>query len=238
MNDTAVWGFVVVLLGVSPSLASADSCSGLFAKLNTRHSQIVHEAPRSPKVLQDDALRALESWLFDALSQCPHDADLYALMGEVQISRGQLPLAEIYARKAVDLDGQSWRGQQLLGSTLAMLGQPQEGLPHLERAVALAPGNPRVHLNLASALLAADDHARVRKICDALIASGDADVAATAYNLRGQANLRQGAISEAGRDFAAAEKLGFDPRRNLIDAETLQRSLDAPDDTPSLPNPP
>jgi len=229
MNDAVVRGFAVILLGVLPPAVTADSCRNLFENLNLHHTQIVQEEPRSSKESQEDALRALESQLFDALSQCPKDADLYALMGEVQISRGQLPLAVVYGKKSVGLDGQSWRGQQLLGSTLAMLGQPREGLPYLERAVVLVPENQRLRLNLASALLAAKDYARARELCDVLIESTSAEVAAAAYNLRGQAYLRQGAISEAGRDFAAAEKLGFNPSLNLIDTETLRRSLDNSD---------
>jgi len=225
MNRYASWGCVVSLLALLPQPGIADPCGDLFCRLNARHIEIIRTVSPSVTAQQGGALHVLESQLFDALAQCPKDADLFALMGELQIILGQLPLATVYGRKSVELNERSWRGQQLLGSALAMLGQVQDGLPHLERAVALAPENPRLRLNLASALLAAKEYARVRNMCEALIQSGDADVVPAAYNLRGQAYLREGALSEAGRDFAAAEKLGFDARRSLIDVKTMQRRV-------------
>jgi len=238
MSRSATLGLAVGLFCLAPPMAVAESCNDLFQQLNADHIQIVRSAPPLAKGPRSDALHSLESQLFETLSLCPKEADLFALMGEVQVSLGQLPLAMAYGRKSVELNERSWRGQQLLGSSLAMLGQTQEGLSHLERAVALSPDSPRLQLNLASALVASKSYARAQELCDRLVQSTDPEIAAMAYNLRGQAYLRQGAIREAGHDFAAAEKLGFDPRRNLIDAEILQRSLDSPDDTPSLSKPP
>jgi len=205
--------------GLSPVIVFADeSCATLFEKLNAEHTRVIETTQAAPPA-QRLQLSAIEAGLFQALERCPVEADLYALMGEVQISMGQVPLAAVYGRKAVKLDRRSWRAQQLLGSALAMLGETGRGIMHLEQAVALAPDHPRLHLNLASALFAAKEYTRVLRICDVLLDSPDTRVAGAAYNLRGQVYLRQGKLKEAGREFDTAIRLGFDPRRQLHDTE-------------------
>ncbi|UCH53454.1 MAG: tetratricopeptide repeat protein [Pseudomonadota bacterium] len=210
-----------------PVVASAsESCNDRFARLNGDHARLIGYTPAS-QGSERAGLKTLEAALFEALAQCPTMPELFALMGEVQLSLGQPSLAAAYGNKAINFNERSWRGQQLVGSALALMGQPKEGLPYLERAVELEPGNPGLRLNLASALLATKNYERVLEISGELVDSKDTTVAATARNLRGQAYLRQGLLGEAGREFALAEKLGFDPRRRLIDIDALQRRKSA-----------
>jgi len=190
----------------------------LFTRLNQAHR---HATELAAGAADDRRTRfvALEKELFAALKRCPEEAELYALMGEVQLSLGQPPLAAVYGDKAVGLDARSWRAHQLLGSALAMLGETGRGLDHLETAVKLAPDQPRVQLNYASALLAAKQYDRVLMICNALVDASDRRLAAAAHNLRGQAYLRLGELRQAGHDFDAALKLGFDPQRELHNSD-------------------
>lgn len=215
---------VVLILGAT--IAHAEPCPQLFARLNADHARAVSAMPAPIHDSRDKGLVAIESRLFDALSRCPKNADLFALMGEVQISLSQVPLAIAYGRKAVGLDDDSWRALHLLGSALALGGDAARGLPHLERAVHLAPDNLPLRLNLASALLSAGDHVRVIDVCTELVSSGNPEVVRAAYNLRGRAYVETGELNEAARDFANARRLGFDPRRELIDMDALRRRLE------------
>ena len=206
----------------SATVEGSESCTTLFATLNTEHTRAV-ETTLAASPEQRAQLAAIESSLFTALERCPANANLYALMGEVQISMGQVPLAVVYGREAVKLEQNSWRAQQLLGSALAMLGKTRRGIAHLEQAVALAPDQPRLRVNLASALFADEEYERVLQICDELIDSPDTRAAGAAYNLRGQVYLQLGELKKAGHDFDAAIRLGFDPRRQLHDTEKWRR---------------
>lgn len=214
-------GGLLLAAGLSPVASAGDACMPLFKQLNQAHG---HATELAAGAADDRRARfvALETQLFEALKRCPEEADLYALMGEVQLSLGQLPLAAVYGDKAVKLDSRSWRAHQLLGSALAMLGETGRGLAHLETAVSLAPDQPRLQLNYASALLAAKQYDRVLEICDALVETSDRRLAGAAHNLRGQAYLRRGELRQAGHDFDAALKLGFDPQRELHNTDALR----------------
>ncbi|KPK40276.1 MAG: hypothetical protein AMJ69_03060 [Gammaproteobacteria bacterium SG8_47] len=208
------------------SMAQGSECEQLAAELDLRHARATAEAALALDPAQVQALTAIETELFAALKQCPHSAELYVLMGEVQVSLGQIPLASLYGRKAVALNPQSWRAQQFLGSVLAMLGEAEAGTAHLERAVSIVPDNDRVRLNLASALVAAKRYDEVIELCSRLIESPELAVAAGAHHLRGRAYLGQARVSEANRDFRAARELGWDPPRSLIDLSDWQSHLD------------
>jgi len=206
-------------------VTAAESCPALFEQLDRRHGQVEEAFAESPEARRP-RLKELESELFAALARCPNDASLFALMGELQIGLGQVPLATVYGRKAVELDPSSWRAQQLLGSSLAMIGRPEEGIAHLERASSLAPQNPGVRLNLASALILRGQYRRALVLCEPLIMSQDKTIAAAAHNIRGQGYAHLGALNAAAREFNAAEKLGFQPRRSLVDLELYKGTID------------
>lgn len=219
MLGCTVTGFVFA--GETPAEAEPD-CSTLFSKLDQRYSRIVATFDSPIAGLEDQDLKAMESLLFKGFERCPKNARLFTLMGEVQLTLGQLPLAGVYAQKAVEFDASYWRGHQLRGTTLAMLGQSTEGLPHLERAMALQPENERLKLNLATVLFEVKAYDRVLAIADALVDSKEAMVTGAAHNLRGRVYLKQGRIKDAGREFTAAEKQGVDPRRYMIDRRVLE----------------
>ncbi len=221
--------FLIVFLALgsaSVTSAYAGPCEDLLADLDRAHAQATRASYVARDTEQATQLIEVEDGLFQALTQCPQSAELYALMGEVQISMGQLPLASLYGRKAVKLDARSWRAQQLLGSVLAMLGDVEAGIDHLERAVSIAPDNERVQLNLGSALVAAKRYDDVISLSSRLIESRDADVVAAAYHLRGSAYLGKARIAEANRDFHAARERGWDASKSSIDLSDWQRHLD------------
>jgi len=203
-------------------LAASDVCPALFQSLNARHLQLAGAPPDSPVTAQE-GLRRLESDLFAALSECPRDAQLHALMGELQISLGEYPIAVAYGQKAIELDANAWRAWQLLGSSLAMIGRSREGVTALERAVELAPGNMALKVNLASALVADGQFPRALELCEAPVRSTDRALAGAAHHVRGQALARQGELQAAAREFNAAERLGFRARHSLVDVEPTRK---------------
>lgn len=209
----------VIVAFALPVAAVADSCKSLFEELHQTYKR-ADKAPNASTTIRRAKLREVESMLFGALAQCPRDAALFALMGEVQISLGQAPLAAVYGRKAIEFDPTSWRAQQLIGSSLVITGNPREGIQHLERARELAPDNAAVRVNLASALAIGGDYPRALALCETLIESKDQGIAAAAHNIRGQVYARQGDLKAAAREFNTAERLGFDPGRSVINHET------------------
>jgi len=208
------------------SVAAAEPCAALFEDLNHRHKRVEESLADSPNARRA-GLQEIETRLFKALARCPTDAPLFALMGEVQIALGQGPLATVYGRKAVELDSNCWQAHQLLGSALAMEGHVEEGIGHLERAAELAPDNPGVRVNLASAQVALGQYRSALTLCESLVSSHDKRIAAAAHNIRGQAYSRLGELNAAAREFSAAEKLGFNPMHSLIEPERLGAQNDA-----------
>jgi len=217
-----------VLLTGFAAQAESGTCVQGVAALQARHARtdsggLAYLADGAKM----DALRALEEEAFGVIADCREHAGAYVLMGEIQLSLGQVSLAVAYARRAVGLDPNAWRAQQLLGSTLGMVGQAEEGLAHLERAMWLEPGNERLRLNHASALLAAGRVAEARARCEALTGSGDRQVAGLAWQLCGQVRLRGGEVEAAGEAFVNARRLGIHARERLVDSSAEQRYLDA-----------
>lgn len=103
----------------------------------------------------------------------PHFADAYAgisetyslgiLFGHSQSPDEDLGKALAMGARAVKLDPEGGLGNAVLGTALVLAGQPDEGLGHARRAVALEPGNPLVHKWLAINLI------RTNRAADALV---------------------------------------------------------------------
>jgi len=215
---------LVFAAGLQAARAASPDCAALYQQLDTQH----HEALDSAGNNRTAALRAVEQAVFDAFAACPEDGRFYVLMGDVQISLGQISLAVAYGMKAVNLAPQDWRAHQLLGSTLAMGGDAEHGVAELRQAAELSGGNSRVRLNLASALVWASRFKEAAPLLDELVKDPDKVVAGAAYHLRGKVRLSEGKVREGSADFERALDLGYKTERFEIPRSVLER-----DDNPS-----
>lgn len=208
---------LIALLGLLPALpAAADECALLHASLSERHAQSRQDMrTRSGEAFVQEMVD-LEDAVFAAMARCPDDARLLTLMAELQLDLGQIPLAGLYGRKAVAADPRGWAAHHVLGVALSMRGLHDQGIEHLRRAAQLAPDNPRVRLNLASALVRAERMGEALPLLESLTRSDCQQTAAAAYFLRGRWLLEQGRLSEARADFTQAHHLGFSVERDLL----------------------
>ena len=211
-----------------PVLSVADECTARYEALSTQHGQLnLAVNDRSAEAFVRDMV-ALESAVFAAMQGCHNDARLLALMSELQLDLGQIPLATLYARKAVAADPGWWLAHHVLGVALSLGGQPAQGIEALRRAARMAPDNPRVRLNLASALIRSERMDEALPLIEQLTRADCRRTAAAAYFLRGRWRLEQGKLPQARADFVEAQRLGFSVERDLLPVEEAAPPLSGP----------
>eukprot|EP00802_Teleaulax_amphioxeia_P018033 Tamp_18211.p1 GENE.Tamp_18211~~Tamp_18211.p1 ORF type:complete len:370 (+),score=99.60 Tamp_18211:42-1151(+) len=69
----------------------------------------------------------------------PKSAEMRASLANLYYYQGDDARAELHARQAVGLNPRSPASQKLLGRVLVQVGRAEEGLPHLQQALALVP---------------------------------------------------------------------------------------------------
>ncbi|VAW94998.1 hypothetical protein MNBD_GAMMA23-1895 [hydrothermal vent metagenome] len=196
--------FIVAFISTgffSKTILAAD-CKALFNKLDKQFYKI--DAKDKIKKLV-----AVEDALFKAIDKCRSKSGMFVLMGEVQIDMGQIPLAVVYGRKAVELDNKYWRAHKLLGSARMLNHQPELGLKSLRHAVTLAPDNINTKLNLVSALLQNKAFDEALDSVNEIIAINNKDSLPTAHYLRSKVYTGNGLIIAADKDLKEALRLGF-----------------------------
>jgi len=197
------WKLIILLLSTlfSNAALSAD-CEKLFHKLDKQHITITdNDHPK--KLIQ------MENYLFDAIEQCKTYAGMFVLMGELQIEMGQIPLAVIYGKKSVEVDGEYWRAHKLLGSAQMLNNESEAGLKSLKKAVDLNPKNINTQLNLISALVQNKKYDQALKLINTVIYKNEKGTVAIAYYFRSQVYKGKGLIIEANKDAKTAQGMGF-----------------------------
>jgi hypothetical protein len=99
-------------------------------------------------VLQEDIPRA-EHLLLEALDTggVSNRAAAHFTLGLLRQMQTRLPEAEGEFETAISLDPNNARAYLHLGETLLYLGQPEAGIPPLEHAIRLGPGDPNIAIN-------------------------------------------------------------------------------------------
>lgn len=202
------WKLSLLLLSTlfSNAALSAD-CDKLFHKLDNQHITIT-DKDHPEKFIQ------MENDIFDAINQCKTYAGMFVLMGELQIEMGQIPLAVIYGKKSVEVDGEYWRAHNLLGSAKMLNKEPESGLNSLKKAVALNPKNINTQLNLTSALIQNKKYDQALTLINSVIHKNEKGSVAIAYYFRSQVYKGKGLIIEANKDAETAQGMGFALEQN------------------------
>ena len=184
------------------SISFAADCKKIFSKLD-QQSREIDDIDRVKKLI------AIESDLFKAIDQCKTYSGMFVLMGEIQIDMGQVPLAVVYGRKAVELDPKYWRAYKLLGTSRMLNKEVESGLAALKKANQLEPDNTNVQLNLVSALVENKNYDEALGIVNKVIELNNHSILATAYYLRSEAYKGKGLMEESEKDAQRSKKLGF-----------------------------
>jgi adenylate cyclase len=100
---------------------------------------------RSPRQDQDRA----EQLLLEALEQDSNLAKAHFAMGMLRRCQGALTEAQIEFERALALDRNHGGAAYQLGLVLAFRGQPEAGIPYVEKAIRLSPHDPNLGVFLA-----------------------------------------------------------------------------------------
>lgn len=183
-------------------MAYAADCKKIFKKLD-KQSRNTSGQNRVKKLI------AVEDALFKAIEKCKTFSGMFVLMGEVQIDMGQVPLAVVYGRKAVELDPGYWRAYKLLGASRMLNKEVEPGVEALRKAHELKPENANVTLNFISALIEVKEYDEALGLVNNIIEQNDHDTLAMAYYFRSQVYMGKGLVVEAGKDAERAQRLGM-----------------------------
>ena len=91
--------------------------------------------------LHEDRKRA-EELLLDAVERDPNRSMAHYAMAMLRRSQSRLAESRMEFEAAITLDRNNARAYYNLGHTLALLGQPEAALPHIEKAIRLNPHDP------------------------------------------------------------------------------------------------
>jgi hypothetical protein len=206
--------FLLILLfaGTSTPLMANNpepDCMSKYTSLNKKYTDIIaRELPASPGYFR--AVHGIEEAIFTAMQSCPQDTYLLALMGEVQISLGNLQLATLYARKAYGQNQGVWQTNHLMGKTLSLQDEHSKSLPYLETAARLSDHKPELVYNLCRTSLDATKYELAVKHCSSLIERDDHKLHAYAYYIRSQAYKALDMDKKSQRDIKNARLLGYE----------------------------
>lgn len=196
---------VILLLSTlfSNAVLSAD-CDKIFHELD-KQDLTMTDKDHQKKFIQ------MENDLFDAIAQCKTYSGMFVLMGELQIEMRQIPLAVVYGKKSVQVDGGYWRAHKLLGSAQMLNNESESGLNSLQKAVELNPKNINTQLNLTSALIQNKKYNQALTLINSVIDKNvkEKDTLAIAYYFRSQVYKGKGLIAEANKDTNTAQGMGF-----------------------------
>jgi len=183
-------------------------CNEGYTKLSKQHADTVARY-KANSAEYFNSLHEIENSIFETLQYCPKDTLLFTLMGETQISLGNLQLAAIYAEQAYRRNPNIWQTHHILGTTLSMQKEFEKGLQHLEQAAAIAKERPILVFNLCSTYHAAKDYNNAIAACSKIIKRRDHQLHGAAYHIRGLSYEALEMNQKAKRDFTKAHLLGY-----------------------------
>lgn len=201
---------VTLLVGLAFPCAMAGSNNGNSQSCNAHYEQLLPLVHPEPANIDPTAFKRAIVALDHALQKCPDHAGLVTLMAQAKLAVGNNTEAYHYAQRAVLLNASDWEANHTLGTVLTLMGDYNQGLPYLDKAVIGAPKQYRynVLVNYCSSLEMAKRYQATVDACTEAIKIRN-DHGATFY-IRARAYQELGDKKLAERDFATAKKLGFD----------------------------
>lgn len=197
------WKLLIILLStLFSNVALSAECKKIFNVLDKQQATIVFKDQPEKFIQRENAI-------FEGINQCKTYAGMFVLMGELQIEVGQIPLAVVYGRKAVEINAGYWRAHKLLGSAQMLNKEFEGGLKSLKNAVDLNPKNINTQLNFISALIQNKKYDRALTLVNSVIDKNESESLAIAYYFRSQVYTGKDLIIEANKDKKTARDMGF-----------------------------
>ena len=186
----------------------ATDCAALVTTADSHHKQAIQQnQPGTDAYLA--ALYKVEDELFEAMKQCQDNSSTISTMGELQLSLGQIPIAELYAKKAISIDNENWQAHYVLGSALNLKKEYPLGLEHLKKAYDLQPENYSLLVNICSSYEKNKQFSKAIKACSTAIDKGPYEIRGTAYYLRALAYTGNNELTLAEKDNQLATEFGI-----------------------------
>jgi adenylate cyclase len=113
------------------------------ARIGLAQTLIAFVALGWSSAIQQDEARA-EQLLSDALGREPNSTLAHYALGMLRQRQHRLAEARTEMEAAIALDRNNAWAAKGLGQTLMFLGRPQEGIPHVKKAIRLNPFDPNV----------------------------------------------------------------------------------------------
>ncbi len=176
--------------------AAASQCA---RELNTYRKSYVLWATLGHCHLKRGMLDEAATCLNKAMELDPAQADVFALMAQVNHRQGHETNAIALYRKALQRTPDHLVSLQELGKLLLRRETSAEGIAHLKSACALAPNDAKAHYSLATALRRSGQLNEARASYEAAVAA-DPDMTAARYNLGHMLTL-EGQHQDALRQF-------------------------------------
>ncbi len=199
--------YALLLLLISIN-ASADLCSGEYDRLSKRHLSLTENYDGANQKTRNELL-ILKQNIEKAIANCRDSTQLLTLAALVCISLEQNAEASRYARKAIEVDPDSWEANDVYGNSLILLGKHALGLQYLEKAAKLAPDKLYLRMNLCSSYEDAKQYQKAITTCTEVIARKAKEFDGNAYYVRGRAYRALKMKDKADADFAKAKSLNF-----------------------------
>ena len=204
----AIAATIMVALFINIPATQATDCSDTLKKANAKHKQVVQQhKPGTDAYLS--ALYKIEDELFAAMKRCQDNSSVVSAMGELQLSLGQVPIAQLYGQKAIEMNSANWQAHYVLGSALNLQKKYSEGLPHLKQASKLNPENYSLLVNLCSSYEKNKQFTQAIKTCSTVIEKGPYNIHGTAYYVRALAYTGNGEHSLAEKDRKLAKEFSY-----------------------------
>jgi adenylate cyclase len=127
--------------------ALAKDTDSVEARLGIAGVLIANVADGWSQAVRQDVARA-ETLLLEVLQADRDTAFPRLILGTLRRLQGRLLESRVELEMATDLAPHSPTAASQIGFTLALLGQPEAALPHMERSVRLAPHDPETPLLL------------------------------------------------------------------------------------------
>ena len=204
----ALTAVIAAILFSNIPTTQATECSATLKAADIKHKQAVqqHQAGTDEYLA---ALYKIEDDLFAAMKRCIDDSAVVSAMGELQLSLGQIPIAQLYAQKAIQIDNDNWQAHYVLGSALNLQKKYFEGLEHLKKSSELQPDNYSLLVNLCSSYEKNKLYSKAITACTTAIEKGPYDIRGTAYHLRALAHTGNNELTLADKDNQLAKEFNF-----------------------------
>jgi len=201
----AIAATILGVLFINIPVTQATDCSETLKSADADHKKTVQQhKPGTDAYLA--ALYKIEDELFAAMKRCQDNSSVVSAMGELQLSLGQVPIAQLYGQKAIEMNNTNWQAHYVLGSALNLQKKYSEGLLHLKQASKLNPENYSLLANLCSSYEKNKLFSEAIKTCTTVIKKGPYNIHGTAYYLRALAYTGNGEHTLAERDNKLAKE--------------------------------